>query len=103
VLFVCCADLCEVESDITPLRWRVAKVMHRTLGVASADLPLETRFMVGPWAWACSAFKVTTSLSCTAPACWLPAPAWLVCSQCIQLIMAVNVLIERLQCSSALA
>lgn len=45
---VCCADLCEVESDITPLRWRVASVIQRTLGVNPVDLPLETRFMVGP-------------------------------------------------------
>lgn len=40
------ADLCEVESDITPLRWRVARVVHKAFGVAPADLPLETRFMV---------------------------------------------------------
>lgn len=42
----CFADLCEVESDPTPLRWRVAKVMHRAFGVDPAGLPLETRFMV---------------------------------------------------------
>jgi hypothetical protein len=35
-----------VESDITPLRWRVARVVHKSLGVDPADLPIETRFMV---------------------------------------------------------
>lgn len=40
------ADLCDVESDITPMRWRVARVVHKSLGVDPADLPIETRFMV---------------------------------------------------------
>jgi hypothetical protein len=38
--------MCEIESDFTPLRWRVARVLHRALGLAPSQLNLETRFMV---------------------------------------------------------
>jgi hypothetical protein len=41
--------MCEIESDFSPLRWRVAAVLHRALGIPSADLCLETRFMVRAW------------------------------------------------------
>jgi hypothetical protein len=47
---VCClqhtADLCEIESDITPHRSHVARVLQQTMGVYPDTVNLETRYMV---------------------------------------------------------
>jgi Hexokinase len=41
-----CADLCEVESDMTPARSKVARVLQQTLGLYPDFVPIETRYMV---------------------------------------------------------
>jgi hypothetical protein len=40
------ADLCEVESDITPHRSHVARVLQQTMGVYPDTVNLETRYLV---------------------------------------------------------
>lgn len=40
------ADMCEIESDVTPCRWQVARVLRNTLGVDATHLNIETLFMV---------------------------------------------------------
>lgn len=41
-----CADLSEIESDITPFRSHVAHVLEQTLGVYPDQINVETRYMV---------------------------------------------------------
>jgi hypothetical protein len=41
------ADMCEIESDITPHRSHVARVLQQTMGVYPDTVNLETRYLVG--------------------------------------------------------
>jgi hypothetical protein len=40
------ADMCEIESDITPHRSHVARVLQQTMGVYPDTVNLETRYLV---------------------------------------------------------
>lgn len=51
--YVLAADLCEIESDVTPHRSHVARVLQQTMGVYPDIVNLETRYLVRPTAVAC--------------------------------------------------